>query len=246
MSGKSKMASTLSRLSSGKDWFSPSPPLQHNPKKTRLCPMGPTPIAHRYEPWVIATRASPPWYDVRFRGYGQNKIVHLEALNASGHSFVVEPGAWLVHRPHAPTRVKLQHAQDFRDIAAASAGATVGAAKPHAGTVGGGGAAGVGSGSGVQVGRAEAGPGAGAGIARAKGRRLAASQNQGRVPHQRALAASGGGGGFDALSTVYGHTKALGDRVRKGLQQGTYHPVLDPATQACMRKLPWWAGVSDL
>lgn len=28
-----------------------------------------------------------PWFDVRFRGYGRNKIVFTAALNASGFAF---------------------------------------------------------------------------------------------------------------------------------------------------------------
>lgn len=42
----------------------------------------------RYEPWVVADRLLVPWYDARFRGYGQNKIVHLEHLNSSGFRWV--------------------------------------------------------------------------------------------------------------------------------------------------------------
>ena len=39
----------------------------------------------RYEPWVICNRLLVPWYDARFRGYGQNKIVHLENMNWTGY-----------------------------------------------------------------------------------------------------------------------------------------------------------------
>ena len=50
---------------------------------------------------------------MRFRGYGQNKIIHLTHLNYSGYTFRVHPGAWLVHRSHGTTPAKLQHATDF-------------------------------------------------------------------------------------------------------------------------------------
>ena len=34
-------------------------------------------------------RKAVPWHDVRFRGYGQNKIVHIAHTNASGFTFMV-------------------------------------------------------------------------------------------------------------------------------------------------------------
>ena len=69
----------------------------------------------RYEPWVISSRLSTKWYDYRFRGYGKNKIVHLEHMNASGFRFIVSPSSWLMHRPHSHTGTKLQHRDDFQD-----------------------------------------------------------------------------------------------------------------------------------
>ena len=43
----------------------------------------------RYEPWGIIDRRLMPWFDVRFRGYGRNKIVFTAALNASSFAFEV-------------------------------------------------------------------------------------------------------------------------------------------------------------
>ena len=37
-----------------------------------------------YEPWVMCDRMAVPWYDPRFRGYGKNKISHLEQMNRTG------------------------------------------------------------------------------------------------------------------------------------------------------------------
>ena len=42
------------------------------------------PYEPRYEPWVICDRLAVPWYDARFRGYGQNKIIHLEHMKQLG------------------------------------------------------------------------------------------------------------------------------------------------------------------
>lgn len=72
----------------------------------------------RYEPWVIGDRFAVKWYDYRFRGYGQNKIVHLEHLNQSRFRFIVSPSAWLIHRPHSHAQTKLQHRDDFLEAQA--------------------------------------------------------------------------------------------------------------------------------
>ena len=53
---------------------------------------------HRFEPWTIVDRLSAPWHDVRFRGYGQNKIVHVAAMNATDFKFVVLANAFVIHR----------------------------------------------------------------------------------------------------------------------------------------------------
>lgn len=54
----------------------------------------------RYEPWGIADRRHMPWFDVRFRGYGRNKIVFTAALNASSFAFEVDDASFVIHRPH--------------------------------------------------------------------------------------------------------------------------------------------------
>ena len=41
-----------------------------------------------------------------YAGYGLNKIAHIASLNYYNFSFVVQPGAWLVHRPHEDTAVR--------------------------------------------------------------------------------------------------------------------------------------------
>ena len=58
----------------------------------------PTDQLLRYEPWVMVDRLAAPWHDVRFRGYGNNKIQHIAHLNSSGFKFVVLPEAFIIHR----------------------------------------------------------------------------------------------------------------------------------------------------
>ena len=67
-----------------------------------------------YEPWIIVNRKSVPWHDVRFRGYGQNKIVHVAHTNASGFSFVVHPSAFIIHRAHEITAARTQLISDMK------------------------------------------------------------------------------------------------------------------------------------
>ncbi|MEW5320424.1 MAG: hypothetical protein WDW38_011499 [Sanguina aurantia] len=58
-----------------------------------------------FEPFVIIDRKNTPWHDVRYRGYGWNKIVHLSLLNFTGFNFYVHPTAFVVHRAHVHSSV---------------------------------------------------------------------------------------------------------------------------------------------
>lgn len=64
-----------------------------------------------YEPWVVIDRKAAPWHDVRFRGYGKNKIVHIATMNMSDFDFVVHPGAFIIHRAHPHSRARQQYDQ---------------------------------------------------------------------------------------------------------------------------------------
>lgn len=66
----------------------------------------------RYEPWGIVSRRLMPWFDVRFRGYGRNKIVFTAALNASGFAFEVDQESFIVHRPHPPSEASFAFSTD--------------------------------------------------------------------------------------------------------------------------------------
>ena len=77
------------------------------------------PYTERFEPWIIANRKIIPWHDVRFRGYGQNKIVHIAHTNASGFKFVVHPTAFIIHRPHEVTQSRKQLIADSKEYSKA-------------------------------------------------------------------------------------------------------------------------------
>ncbi len=44
------------------------------------------------------------WFDVRFRGYGKNKISHVASTAASGSTFMVLAAGFLVHRQHTESQ----------------------------------------------------------------------------------------------------------------------------------------------
>jgi len=78
----------------------------------------PYPVAYKrmFEPWFITHWDVMPWFDVNFKGYGLNKIVHVASLNYYGFTFQVHPGAWLVHRPHEDTKVRKVVAHQASDV----------------------------------------------------------------------------------------------------------------------------------
>lgn len=62
-----------------------------------------------YEPWYIANRRAIPWFDVRFQGYGKNKMVQVASLNYSNFVFLVHGHGFLLHRDHIPSLPSLIH-----------------------------------------------------------------------------------------------------------------------------------------
>lgn len=56
-----------------------------------------------YEPYVVLPREQVPDYDLRFVGFGWNKVSHIIELDAQDTEFVVLPNVFIVHMPHAPS-----------------------------------------------------------------------------------------------------------------------------------------------
>ena len=59
-----------------------------------------------FEPYAIASKASVPRYDERFRGYGFDKISHAHEWAAMGARFWVLPHVFFTARKHEPSEVK--------------------------------------------------------------------------------------------------------------------------------------------
>jgi len=56
-----------------------------------------------FEPYVLLPRDLVPAYDLRFVGFGWNKVSHIMELAYRGTEFVVLPNVFIVHIPHAPS-----------------------------------------------------------------------------------------------------------------------------------------------
>jgi len=52
------------------------------------------------EPWYIADRLRVPEYDVRYRGYGWNKVQQVAHASRTHLGIKVHPDAFMLHRPH--------------------------------------------------------------------------------------------------------------------------------------------------
>lgn len=55
-----------------------------------------------FEPYVVVKRDVPE-FDLRFAGFGWNKVSHTMELEAQNYQFIVLPNAFVVHMPHAPS-----------------------------------------------------------------------------------------------------------------------------------------------
>lgn len=57
-----------------------------------------------FEPYVLVSKRLVPWYDERFTGYLEDKVVHIQTMVHMGFSFAVHPSAFVVHYPHPDSR----------------------------------------------------------------------------------------------------------------------------------------------
>jgi len=56
-----------------------------------------------FEPYIVLPKSLVPAYDLRFVGFGWNKVSHIMELAFRGTEFVVLPNVFIVHIPHAPS-----------------------------------------------------------------------------------------------------------------------------------------------
>lgn len=80
-----------------------------------------------FEPWYIAARALVAPWDVRYRGYGRNKVQQLHTqLSVVNSRFVVHNRAFMIHRPHPSSAARTQFRTEMRQSGlGAAAGAIV-------------------------------------------------------------------------------------------------------------------------
>ncbi|DBA65541.1 TPA: hypothetical protein ACH3X2_003151 [Trebouxia sp. C0005] len=57
-----------------------------------------------FEPYVLVSKALVPWYDERFTGYLEDKVVHIQHMVHMGFSFAVHPEVFVVHYPHEDSK----------------------------------------------------------------------------------------------------------------------------------------------
>ncbi|OXA53187.1 LARGE xylosyl- and glucuronyltransferase 2 [Folsomia candida] len=55
-----------------------------------------------FEPYLVLRRDVPE-FDLRFAGFGWNKVSHIMELEAQGYQFIVLPNGYIVHTPHSPS-----------------------------------------------------------------------------------------------------------------------------------------------
>ncbi|KAI4501740.1 hypothetical protein M0802_003075 [Mischocyttarus mexicanus] len=55
-----------------------------------------------FEPYIIVSQVAPK-YDIRFIGFGWNKVSYITHLTALDFKFIVLPDSFIIHRPHAPS-----------------------------------------------------------------------------------------------------------------------------------------------
>ncbi|XP_065197439.1 xylosyl- and glucuronyltransferase LARGE1-like [Sycon ciliatum] len=69
-----------------------------------------------FEPYVVVP-ANVTRYDLRFVGFGWNKVSHIMELDAQKYEFYVLPNAFIIHMPHAPSLdiAKFRSSKHYRE-----------------------------------------------------------------------------------------------------------------------------------
>ena len=57
-----------------------------------------------FELYVLVSKALVPWYDERFTGYLEDKVVHIQHMVHMGFSFAVHPEVFVVHYRHEDSK----------------------------------------------------------------------------------------------------------------------------------------------
>ncbi|GAX83398.1 hypothetical protein CEUSTIGMA_g10823.t1 [Chlamydomonas eustigma] len=210
----------------------------------------------RYEPWVMCDRRSVPWHDHIFKGYGLNKIMHLEHMNSTGYKFMVEPTTFLIHRAHRSTHAKnlvisAKKRQKIAYLPAQPAVPTDASVLPSLGkvreihqsfTV-------------LQTQRDVDDRKELSLVNQAQGEEEGSfgGEEEDEVgpeeveEHSVAAAAVDESKGRSLLNdedgkeeSTYAYTQRLGAMARRRMAAGTYEPHVDAAVRACLERLPWW------
>ena len=68
-----------------------------------------------FEPYIVVP-SNVTRYDLRFVGFGWNKVSHIMELDAQRYEFYVLPNAFIIHMPHAPSFdiAKFRSSKDYR------------------------------------------------------------------------------------------------------------------------------------
>ncbi|ULT81093.1 hypothetical protein L3Y34_011162 [Caenorhabditis briggsae] len=65
-----------------------------------------------YEPYFIIKKTSCPMYDLRFGGYGWNKVTHVLHLRMLNFKFLVSPSSFMIHQDHTISESLVRWRQD--------------------------------------------------------------------------------------------------------------------------------------
>lgn len=67
-----------------------------------------------FEPYILVQKHGLPFYDMRFVGFGWNKVSHIMELHALKYDFVVSWKTFIIHMPHAPSSDITKYRNNFQ------------------------------------------------------------------------------------------------------------------------------------